>query len=63
MCQILVMCYMMSKLPLLPMDSDLGCLEKSLRNRVLREFLVKWKFDLVEDATLEKEDDLLRDYP
>jgi len=37
--------------------------EKALRNRVLREFLVKWKFYPVEDATWEKEEDLEKDYP
>jgi len=36
---------------------------KSLRNRVLCECLVKWKFYPVEDATWEKEEDLIRDYP
>jgi len=45
-------------------EEALDVREKSLRNRTLREYLVKWKFyPIVEDATWEKEEDLGKDYP
>ncbi|MDM1593401.1 hypothetical protein [Escherichia coli] len=44
-------------------EEILGVREKILRNRILKELLVKWKFYPFEDATWENEADLLRDYP
>lgn len=37
--------------------------EKSLRNRILWECLVKWRFYPLEDATWGKEDDFIKDFP
>lgn len=40
---------------ILVLESILGSREKQLHRRVIREYLVKWKYLLVEDATWEGE--------